>query len=96
MDKILSIFDLKKPLSVLSMSMGDRRSHLASTAARLLRNLRLVLAREKSYNVSQAEGREKREGKEKKEKEGKKEKDYKERREYQDKKEIKEKVSRTR
>ena len=94
MDKILSIFDLKKPLSVLSMSMGDRRSHLASTAARLLRNLRLVLAREKSYNVSQAEGREKREGKEKKEKEGKK--DYKERRESQDKKEIKEKVSRTR
>ena len=94
MDKILSIFDLKKPLSVLSMSMGDRRSHLASTAARLLRNLRLVLAREKSYNVSQAEGREKIEGKEKKEKEGKK--DYKERRECQDKKEIKEKVSRTR
>ena len=94
MDKILSIFDLKKTLSVLSMSMGDRRSHLASTAARLLRNLRLVLAREKSYNVSQAEGREKREGKEKKEKEGKK--DYKERRESQDKKEIKEKVSRTR
>ena len=94
MDKILSIFDEKKTLSVLSMSMGDRRSHLASTAARLLRNLRLVLAREKSYNVSQAEGREKREGKEKKEKEGKK--DYKERRECQDKKEIKEKVSRTR
>lgn len=72
------------------MSMGDRRSHLASTATRLLRNLRLVLAREKSYNVSQAEGREKREGKEKKEK------DYREKRESRDEKEAKEKVSRTR
>ena len=29
------------------------KSQLASTAARLLRSLKLVLAREKSYNVSQ-------------------------------------------
>lgn len=30
------------------------KSQLASTAVRLLRSLRLVLAREKSYNISQA------------------------------------------
>ena len=42
-----------------SLALADSRVHMTSKAERLLRSLRLVLAREKSYNVSEAEGRSK-------------------------------------
>ena len=42
-----------------SLALAESRVQMASTAQRLLRSLRLVLAREKSYNVSEAEGRSK-------------------------------------
>ena len=41
----------------LELVSGEQKVVLASKASRLLKTVKLMLAREKSYNVSSAEGR---------------------------------------